>query len=296
MKNNFKPTVYIICGIFNHLEDTKSLLNCIKKQSYPNVNTLIIDDGSVDGSDRFIQQKYPNVKLLKGDGNLWWTGAIKWAVEEVLKVSQKGDFILTINNDCIFSKNYIRTLLQSSIKFKRAIMGSLAVDKNDRNRIYDAGMKIDWEKGKFILLSPNYLSELPEDKLYQEDINILSTKGTLYPIEVFNKIGNFDQEHFPHYLSDYEFAYRAKENGFKLVLSYQAIVYNDIERTGLWNNERKKVSLKETWDLLFSRRSKINIIDNLKFIKYCCPKKYKFRNYVFLLRKIIISGCQLLFS
>lgn len=293
MNNN--STVFIICGVFNHLEYTKTLIGCVRKQDYLKIRIFIVDDGSTDGTAEYIQSEYPEIVVLNGNGNLWWTGAMKWAVEEVLKVSQPGDFILTINNDCIFSKNYIRLLVQSSIKFKRAIIGSLAVDNNDQNSIYDAGMKIEWEKGKLISLGPQYLSQLQDGQLYQEDLDILSTKGTLYPIEVFSKIGNFDQKHFPHYLSDYEFACRAKKNGFKLVLSYQAIVYNDTARTGLWNNEREKVSLKETWDLLFSRRSKVNIIDNLKFIKYCCPKEYKFRNYIFLLRRIIISGCHLLF-
>lgn len=293
MNNN--QTVYVVCGVFNHLKDTKKFLECIRKQDYSKVKTFIVDDGSTDGTAEYIERKYPEVVVLKGNGNLWWTGAIKWAIEEILKVSQKEDFILTINNDCVFSKNYIRILLHSGIKFKRTIIGSLAVDKNDQNNIYDAGMKIDWEKGKFILLRPHYLNELPDGKLYQKDVNILSTKGTLYPVEVFNKIGNFDQEHFPHYLSDYEFAYRAKKNGFQLILNYQAIVYNDTARTGLWKNEREKVSLKETWDLLFSRRSKLNVIDNFKFIKYCCPKEYQFRNYIFLLKKLIIVGYQLLF-
>lgn len=293
---NSNSSVFIVCGVFNHLEYTKALLVCINKQVYSNIRMFIVDDGSTDGTAEYIKSKYPEIVVLKGNGNLWWTGAIKWAIEEVLKVAHAGDFILTINNDCSFCKNYIQLLVQSSIKFKRAIVGSLAVDKNDQNSIYDAGMKIDWKKGKFILLRPHYLSELPEGKLYQENINILSTKGTLYPVEVFSKIGNFDQKHFPHYLSDYEFACRAKENGFKLILSYKAIVYNDTARTGLWKNGKTKMSLTEIWNLLFSRRSKINIIDNLKFIKYCCPKEYKFRNYIFLLKKIVISGCNLLFS
>lgn len=288
-------TVFIICGVFNSLRDTKQFLASIRKQDYLKIRTFIIDDGSTDGTSDYIQKKYPEVTILKGDGNLWWTGSIYLGIEKVLKIAKKEDFILTINNDCIFSNNYIRSLVQSSLKFKRAIVGSLVIDKNDQNSIYDAGMKIDWKHGKFILLKPHFLSELKVGKLYQENINILSTKGTIYPVEVFNKIGNFDKKHFPHYLSDYEFSYRAKINGFKLVLSYQAIVYNDTLRTGLWNHERKKVGLKKVCDLLFSRRSKVNIIDNFKFIKYCCPKEYKFRNYIFLLKKIIILGFHLLF-
>jgi len=294
MNNN--STVFAVCGVFNHLEDTKRLLKSIRKQNYSKIKTFIIDDGSTDGTPEYIYKRYSETVVLRGHGNLWWTGSMKWAVEEVIKVAHSGDFILTINNDCIFDKNYVQLLVDSSLKFKRAIVGSLAVDKNDRNSIYDAGMKIDWKRGKIISLGPQYLNELQESQLYQEDINILSTKGTLYPVEVFRRVGNFDQKHFPHYLSDYEFSCRAKKNGFKLILSYQSIVYNDTIRTGLWKNKKGILGLKEIWDLLFSRRSKVNIIDNFKFIKYCCPKEYKFRNYLYLLIKLIISGYRLLLS
>lgn len=293
MNNN--PTVFIVCGVFNHLEDTKRFLKCIRKQSYLNIKTFIVDDGSTDGTTKYIRNNYPEINILKGNGNLWWTGAMYIGVEEVLKIAKNNDFILTINNDCIFDKDYIQTLLDSGIKLNKTIVGSLVVDSNDCQTIYDAGVKIDWKKGKFISLPPKKIKEINSSKLYQDDIDTLSTNGTLYPIEVFKKVGNFDKKHFPHYLSDYEFACRAKKNGFKLILNYQAIVYNDTVRTGLWKNEKEKVSLKETWDLLFSRRSKVNMIDNFKFIKYCCPKEYKFKNYIFLLRKIIISGYNSLF-
>lgn len=291
-----KPTVYIICGVFNHLEYTKKLLCCIKKQSYLKIKTIIIDDGSTDGTAEYIIQNYPEVTLLKGDGNLWWTGSIKWAVDEVLKIAQADDFILTMNNDCTFDKDYILYLLQASKKYERSIVGSLIVDQKDKNSIYDAGVKIDWAKGRFIPLGSKFLKKIKKDQLFEDELNILSTKGTLFPLEVFKKIGNFDQKHFPHYISDYELAWRAKTEGFKLILSYQAIIYNDIERTGLGKNGTEDIHLGKVWDLLFSRKSKVNIIDNLKFIQYCCPKEYKLRNYLFLLKKVFVVGSRLLFK
>ncbi len=280
-----KPTVFIICGVYNQLKSTKKLLDCINKQTYKNVQTIIIDDGSSDGTINYISEYYPNTILLKGDGNLWWTGSLFWGVEEVLKVAKPDDFILTINNDCEVEEDFISILTKTSIDNDKSIVGSLAVDIKNKNRIWDAGVQIDWQKGKLIPLGPEYLKDLPKDKVFQGQIDTLTTKGTLYPIEVFRKIGNFDKIHLPHYASDYEFACRAKKSGFKLLLSYISRVYNDTGRTGIGEKIPRHISLKEYFNLLFSHRSRINIIDNWWFITLCCPMRYKIINYCFLILK-----------
>lgn len=287
MKKNLSPNVYIICGVFNHLKDTKSLLSCIKKQAYPNINILIIDDNSSDGTYEYIRKNYPSVNIFKGDGNLWWTGSMYLAVEEVLKTAKNEDFILTINNDCVFDKYYVNQLVNISNILRRAVVGSLVINKDNKKIISDAGVYIDWGGGKFVQLGPKEVDQLPKGMHYQDQINTLSTKGTLFPIEVFKKIGNFDKKNFPHYLSDYEFACRAKSAGFKLLLSYDAKVFNDIERTGLNNNFSDRIEFKQAPKLLFSRKSQLNIVDNYRFIKLCCPPQYKTKNYILLFEKII---------
>lgn len=290
-----KPTVFVVCGVFNHLEYTKRLLKCLEEQTYSNIRIFIVDDGSTDGTAEYIHQKYPKITFLKGDGNLWWTGSLYWGIEEILKVAQEDDFILTINNDCTFGKSYVGILLNTSKKNDRAIVGSLVIDEKDRASIVDAGTKIDWKNGKFIYLISKKVTDLPEDKVIDDKVDVLSTRGTLFPLEVFKKIGNFDQKHFPHYMSDYEFALRAKTSGFELVMSYEARVYNDARRTGLGKNKTRGFRLAVIWNLLFSRRSRLNIIDNIRFIRYCCPKEYKVRNYLFLLKKIVGSGYHFLY-
>lgn len=278
--------VYIICGVFNNLDYTKKLLHCIKIQTYKNIKAIIIDDGSTDGTSEYIQENYPNVIVLKGRGELWWTGAIYWGVEEVLKVAKEGGFVLTINNDCTFDENYISTLVAVSAQNNRSIVGSLVVDERDKKTIIDAGVQINWSKGKYIALGPKYVTDLSKHRKIQDNIDTLSTKGTLYPIEVFKKIGNFNKRDLPHYISDYEFNYRAKRNGFKLILSYEARVYNDTKRTGLGESVTGKLSYSQLFDLLFSRRSKQNIVDQWKFITLCCPLIWKPLNYFFVIIKL----------
>jgi len=282
-----KPTVFIICGVHNGLDYTKNFLSSVAKQSHQNIITIIIDDGSTDGTEEFIRQNYPKLILIKGDGNLWWTGALYEGVKKALTRAGGDDFILTVNNDCILSENLVSNLVTTSKVYQRAIVGSLIIDKNNKTQIADAGVRIDWLKGKYISLPPKKTADLPKDKTIQENIDTLSTKGTLYPIEVFRKIGNFDNKHLPHYISDYEFACRAKRNGFRLLLSFNARVYNDITRTGFGEKLPKKITLKEFWELLFSRKSRLNIVDQFWFMTLCCPKKYLLVNYFAIVLKII---------
>ena len=278
-------TVYAICGVHNNIKHTKKLLPCLLKQDFSNIKIIIIDDGSTDGTIFYIKKNYPKVKVIKGDGNLWWTGSIALGIEQVKKTAQEGDFVLIINNDCIFDKTLISTLVTESKQYNGAIVGSLALDIDKRDAVWDGGIKINWKKAAVYGKPIKNITEIPARKTMDKDIDTLTTKGTLYPVEVFNKIGNFDKIHLPHYLSDYEFACRAKRAGFTLILSYQARVYNDTLRTGLGDTMPKYLGYRQLWQLLFNRKSRINIIDQYSFIKLCCPRKYLPRNYFFLIMK-----------
>jgi len=286
MKNY--PTVFIICGVHNHLEYTKKLLTSITDQKYKKYQVLFVDDGSTDGTTDFIQKRYAQkVNLIKDDGNLWWTGCIAKGVDVTLKIANRDDFILIINNDCIFESNYLDNLVQLAEHHPRTVIGSLIVDLKDKSTIVDGGVKIDWSTGKFIRRAPKSIKYLSEAKRIESDINTLSTKGTLYPIEVFQNIGNFDQKHLPHYISDYEFACRAKKAGYPLLISYDAIVYNIPRNTGFGEQIPQELSYRQLKDLLFNRRSRINIIDHLWFITLCCPTRYRLKNYFILILKTL---------
>jgi hypothetical protein len=41
------------------------------------------------------------------------------------------------------------------------------------------------------------------------------------------------------------------------------------------------------WNLAFSRKSAVNIVDQFNLINYIVPKEYKIKNYFILLKKII---------
>lgn len=284
---NHAPTVFVLAAGHNELTIVKRLFRLVAKQSYPHIQPVFVDDGSTDGTSEHLIETYPSLRILPGDGNLWWTGSMARGIAKIQTLARSGDFVLTINNDCTFGREYVTILVRTSRAHERAIVGSLAIDRHDRTRIWDGGVSVDWATGIFRALGPASTKELPRDREVQAEINTLSTKGTLYPIEVFATAGNFDVRHLPHYGSDYELAIRAHQAGFQLLLSYQARVYNDVGRTGLQvEDTERRLSWAEVGRLLFARRSRVNIIDHWQMIRLCCPPRYKLRNYLLLAAKL----------
>ena len=272
MKNN---KVYILTAVHNEINDTKKLFQCIYNQTYKNLEVYLIDDGSTDGTANFISEKYPQVKMFKGDGNLWWTASLNLGLKSILKKANVNDYIWIVNNDCYFSEDILENLYNFSSKHSKSIIGSLILD-SETKRVWDSGVKIDWKNFKFT----------------SGGTDALSTKGTLYPVQVFKEIGLFDAKHFPHYFSDYEFSIRAKRNGYKLLICPSSSIFNKTKRTGVGDKISSKWSLMEIMEILFSKRSKVNLRVNFNMIRFVCPKKYRIKNYFYLIKKIIKNGAK----
>jgi GT2 family glycosyltransferase len=263
--------IYILTATYNDLEYTKKFLTSIFSQSFKNFEVFLVDDGSSDGTFEYVTIKYPQVNILRGDGNLWWTGSLNLGLKKILKDASENDYVWIINNDCFFNKNILHILYKfaAGLKSNRYIIGSVVKDAKNRI-IWDKGVKINWSKMKFSL----------------GGTDALSTKGTLYPVGIFKEIGLFDSKHFPHYFSDYEFAIRAKRNGYKLLICNRSKIYNRTERTGI-EGVSKESTLFEKFKLLFSKKSKLNLVTQINMIRYVCPPEYRFENYLLLLSKLV---------
>ena len=266
-----KSKIFILSAVKNDLGHTKRLLKSIFAQTYTNYEAFIVDDGSTDGTDSYIKEKYSTVKLLKGNGDFWWTKSLNFGLTEILKKAGSDDYVWTINNDCHFDINLLKNLMvnEKLIKNPKHIVGSKIIDSNTK-KVVDDGVKIDWKKMEF----------------RSGGSDALSTKGTLYPICVFKKIGLFDAKHFPHYFSDYEFSIRAKREGFDLLTCEKSIIFNDTKRTGI-EQIPKGLSLANIMNVAFSRKSKLNLITQLNIVRYVCPPEYRLRSYFLLISKLI---------
>ncbi len=101
--------LHIVIPVHNRKYLTNKCLNSLQRQTYKNFNIIVIDDGSTDGTSKMIQNDFPGVILLHGDGNLWWTGATNMGCRYAIENGAK--YILTLNDDVIVKHDYIEKMI-----------------------------------------------------------------------------------------------------------------------------------------------------------------------------------------
>lgn len=213
-------TIHVLVPVFNRLELTKRVLDLLKAQ---NVNEplkiVVIDDGSTDGTANFLASQL-NITVAKGDGSLWWGGAIELGLQAVLKDCQSTDWVLLVNNDTQFDTNFIQRLLDTARAYAPAAVGSAICDESKPDHLLSIGAALDtWRLRVCDKLEKTRFWDSTKDP---HPVDVLSGRGTLYPVAVFYSIGTMRTIWLPHYLADYELALRVRNAGYKLLVSESA--------------------------------------------------------------------------
>lgn len=269
------PTVYVLIPCHNNKQDVLALLGCLRTQTYSGMSVVLVDDGSADGTGAAVREISPETTTLHGNGNLWWTGANVLGIEYILELAQPSDFILLLNNDVAVDNNYVQNILEASVAHARAIVGSTLYDFHSL-RFVESGIVLDQR----LRASVNRDATSVEKRGFDDHVNVLPGRGMLVPIEVFSAIGTLDCRRLPHYGADYEFSIRARRAGYKLIVSHRAKVYAKLDVTGLECPVGKVLSLRECRELLFSKKSKINIVYYLRYVWLCSDRRWRIRNTI----------------
>ncbi|MBI5922465.1 MAG: glycosyltransferase family 2 protein [Betaproteobacteria bacterium] len=213
-------TVHALVPVFNRLEKTRQILACLREQELDEpLRLIVINDGSTDGTAEYLSTQ-ENIVVLDGDGSLWWGGAMETGLRYVLRNSPGTDWVLMINNDTKFNQNFVQTLVSTARTHSPAVVGSVICDEKNPSSLLSIGGMIDsWRFQVRDKLEANWdLNAKSGPHL----VDVLSGRGTLYPLSVFKRVGTMRPRWLPHYLGDYELAVRARRAGYRLLVCANA--------------------------------------------------------------------------
>ncbi len=266
--------LFVVIPVFNRWSFTKDCLKSLTLQSNDLFKIIVVDHGSTDGTSDKVALQFPDVILLKGDKSMWWTAATNVGLRYAL--NNDASSILTLNNDTIADPDYIAEIFKAADKAPaNALIGSTFIDVNTKEVTY-RGEIVNW------LLQTNseniWLKAEPKDGLVP--VTHFPGRGLLIPREVFEKIGLFDEKHFPHYMADYEFTLRAAKKGFPLFCAWNAKIGTYPEASGAKQLKQAK-SLRAYKEHLFGIKGGANLPLFYKFAIRHCPV-YALPSYLFL--------------
>ena len=274
------PLVALVVPVYNNKEDTAEFLESLKGVTYPNYKVIIIDDGSSDGTEAMIKEKYPYVILLKGDGNLWWSGANNMGIKKAIEIG--ADYVLLTNNDTIVDSEFISALVDTAEKNPRSITTSKAYYYDNPKKICYAGGETTWIIGELKTIRGN------DDESYniQKDVKYSVCLGTLINTSFFKDIGLMDYENFPQNFADADFTYRAYKKGYRIIYEPKSMTWHKGSSTVKKDAAFNTNSFLSTFIFLTTNiKSWQNFHMRVKFYLRHCPiysMPYLLMKYVFI--------------
>lgn len=204
--------IAVLMTCYNRKEKTIACLDRLLKNMLPanhTLNIFLVDDGSTDGTTQAVNEHYPQVTVIRGNGNLYWNGGMRLAWEKALQ--HDADFFLWLNDDVELKENALDTLLSTYQSIRTdtnepVIIGNLC-DKKTGQLTY-GGCAVD--KGLFHFRA----RKLPVSDTVTacDTINgnvVLIPKSTVDRIGILNK-------NFTHAMGDFDYGLRCTAAGIPI--------------------------------------------------------------------------------
>lgn len=170
--------ISVVIPIYNSEKYLKKCLDSILKQTYKELEIILVNDGSTDKSEIICKEyygKYNNIKYIF-QKNKGVSEARNRGIREAF-----GKYLAFIDSDDTIAENYFQVLYENMIS-KNLDLSIVSIENSLGNLIEVENMEIDFTTNnnkKFLLLNRSFLLYAPYAKLYRREI--ISNKNIEFP-------------------------------------------------------------------------------------------------------------------
>lgn len=208
-----KRKIAVILTCHNRKDKTLACLDAIANSSISDtvaINIYLADDGSTDGTGQLVSQMHPNVKLIEGDGSLYWNRGMHLAFSHALQSDYS--FYLWINDDTLLFPKAILELINTADKLSSdhkcscIVVGSTKSTLSGKLTYGGVIRPKRWKRTTFVLVEP---SDEPQE------CETMNGNCVLIPAEIARNVGNLDPR-FEHAMGDQDYGLRARASGYRV--------------------------------------------------------------------------------
>jgi glycosyltransferase involved in cell wall biosynthesis len=205
-------------------------LQCLKSLSRVetgglDIHVVVVDDGSTDGTGDAIREQFPDVEVIKGNGDLWFTEGTNVGVRAALKHNPK--YVLMMNDDQVFDANAIKYMVETAEKNPRSVIGALLLLWDTPHKVFQVSPVWDTWAGGWRHWLNQTVWTVPKEPW---KVDIIVGNCVLVPTQAIEEVGLMDSRRFPNF-GDAEYTPRMRRRNWQLLIEPRARVFvqpNDV--------------------------------------------------------------------
>jgi GT2 family glycosyltransferase len=219
------PKVAIVILNWNGKTHLQQFLPSVVNSNYPNLQIIVGDNDSTDGSVSFLNEFFPAVSIIKNEKNFGFAEGYNKVLSQV-----NADYFILLNSDVEVTPNWILPLIQLMESDATIAIAQPKIKAYYRKTHFEyagaAGCFIDSLAYPFC--RGRVFSSVEEDKgQYDSDLEIFWAAGCALFIKapVWQKLQGLDEAFFAH-MEEIDLCWRAKNLGYRVMYCGQSTVYH----------------------------------------------------------------------
>lgn len=216
-------TISLILPTRNGKHFLAPCLASIARQTRPPDEVIIVDNGSGDGTQAWLQEQHPQIKLIEIDRNAGFSVAVNRGIE-----AGSGDYIALLNNDTECDPQWLEAL--AGILDQYPDVGFCA----SKIRYFDKRQLIDTVGDAFttggFAFKRGWLQIDEGQYAKPERVFGACAGAAMYRKRMLDDIGKFDEDFFA-YQEDADLNFRAQLAGYHCLFVPKAMVFHHVGGT-----------------------------------------------------------------
>jgi GT2 family glycosyltransferase len=218
--------VAVVILTWNGREDTLACLESLAAVTYPELDVVLVDNASADGTESAVAERHPHVRILRQERNTGFAGGVNAGARHALE-TMGADHLLLLNNDTVVDPGFVEPLVDLVRERTDAAAACSKVLFADRpDHIWFAGAPLHAERGYDGRLrgwgeldSPAYGDVTVTDRA--------SATSMLVPRAAWERIGPLDDSFFA-YAEDVDWSLRAREHGLRVYVQPHSRIWHRV--------------------------------------------------------------------
>lgn len=219
------PKVALVILNWNGLKHLRQFMPSVMSSVYPDLDIIIGDNASTDGSVEFIRKEYPSIQVIQNDDNYGFTGGYNRVLEKV-----EADYFILLNSDVEVSPEWIQPVIQLMESDPLIAAAAPKIRAyNQRTHFEHAGAA-----GGFIdtygypFCRGRIFYEIEKDNgQYQQSGEVFWATGAAMFVKkkCWQEAGGFDERFFAH-MEEIDLCWRLKNMGYKVMYCAESEVFH----------------------------------------------------------------------